>query len=310
MEARTSKAQSAMEYLSNYIYLIIIAAIILAVLFYLGIFNTSAPRAHPGECYVYRPDGKGTLYGVNLVGVCQGELPQFVSRYDYGSSFQEFGNSNVTVPRVNFTPLMNSTNGQRITMTGWVLSGVQGNTQTAFAYGNFSGYTGPPYEAIFINSNQRSPLVCNGGLFVAMYGNYTCITNTQIPLNTWIFVAVVYNGTYLNGYAVTNGNMIAASKKVKLPSSFKIPAHSSVLISTPWNGLISNVQLYNNSLSENGVYQLYKEGLGGSPINLKNLVGWWPLNGNLQDYSGNGDDGYAYNSALVSGSWYSNYSAP
>jgi hypothetical protein len=38
------------------------------------------------------------------------------------------------------------------------------------------------------------------------------------------------------------------------------------------------------------VQTLYSEGIGGAPLPkpiLNNLVAWWPLNGNLNDYSGN-----------------------
>ena len=60
-----------------------------------------------------------------------------------------------------------------------------------------------------------------------------------------------------------------------------------------FTGMISNAQVYNTSLSSNEVNALYMEGIGGAPIKLQNLVGWWPLNGNVQDYSGNRNDGIA-----------------
>ncbi|MEM3781909.1 MAG: hypothetical protein QXT43_03045, partial [Candidatus Micrarchaeaceae archaeon] len=50
---------------------------------------------------------------------------------------------------------------------------------------------------------------------------------------------------------------------------------------------------------------LYR-GIGGAPINLQNLVGWWPLNGNANDYSGNGNNGVPSNVVFVS-NWYSGY---
>jgi len=37
---------------------------------------------------------------------------------------------------------------------------------------------------------------------------------------------------------------------------------------------MANVQVYNASLSSAGIQALYKEGIGGVPINLQNLVGW------------------------------------
>ena len=71
-------------------------------------------------------------------------------------------------------------------------------------------------------------------------------------------------------------------------------------------GYLANVQLYNTSLSNLEINTLYQEGIGGAPINLQNLVGWWPLNGNANDYSGNGNNGMSNNVTYTS-DWYSGY---
>ena len=66
------KAQSAMEYLMTYGWAILIIAIVLGVLYYLGVFNATnlAPHAQPGSCQVYRPDGPGSLQFLSLQGTC------------------------------------------------------------------------------------------------------------------------------------------------------------------------------------------------------------------------------------------------
>ena len=74
-------------------------------------------------------------------------------------------------------------------------------------------------------------------------------------------------------------------------------------------GNIANVQVYNISLSANEIQALYLEGIGGAPIDLQHLVGWWPLNGNANDYSGNGNNGQINNVNFVS-NWYSGYTPP
>jgi hypothetical protein len=73
-----------------------------------------------------------------------------------------------------------------------------------------------------------------------------------------------------------------------------------------FDGQMANVQLYNTSLSANDIQALYLEGIGGAPIKLQSLVGWWPLNGNANDYSGNANNGQTYNVNFVS-NWYSSY---
>jgi len=76
-----------------------------------------------------------------------------------------------------------------------------------------------------------------------------------------------------------------------------------------FNGEESNLQIYNTSLSANDIQALYLEGIGGAPIDLQNLVGWWPLNGNANDYSGNGNNGAPTNVIFVS-NWWSGYTPP
>jgi len=75
------------------------------------------------------------------------------------------------------------------------------------------------------------------------------------------------------------------------------------------NGSIANVQIYNTSLSASEIQALYQEGIGGAPIDLQNLVAWWPLNGNANDYSGNSNNGQINNVNFVS-NWWSGYTPP
>ncbi|EQD33354.1 hypothetical protein B2A_13191 [mine drainage metagenome] len=72
---------------------------------------------------------------------------------------------------------------------------------------------------------------------------------------------------------------------------------------------MADIQLYNTALSANDVQALYQEGIGGAPINIQSLVGWWPLNGNANDYSGNGNNGVP-SSVIYTTNWYSGYNAP
>lgn len=307
-KTKEEKEQSAMEYLTTYSWAIIMTMIVIAALFEFGVFSgkLGAARAPPGECSIYRPNGAGTISEINLVGVCGGELPEFVSRFGYAGPFSQFGNSNVTVPRIKYMPLITNTNGNKLTMTGWIYKAIPEPVETAFAYGNFSSGQ-PPWNAIYINSNDSYATHCPHGLVLEYNTTDLCIYNNPIPEFTWIFVAIEDNGTNAIGYSITNGNVVSANAPIQ---PLYISKHSSVLVSTPWNGLISNIQLYNTSLSKKEIIALYNGGLGAAPINVQNLVGWWPLNGNLNDYSGNGNQGYAYNSAGISGSYYNNYSSP
>jgi hypothetical protein len=56
---------------------------------------------------------------------------------------------------------------------------------------------------------------------------------------------------------------------------------------TYFNGIITDVQIYDVALSSSQVAQLYNAGQFGVPTNITRLDGWWPLNGDTNDYSGN-----------------------
>ena len=55
------------------------------------------------------------------------------------------------------------------------------------------------------------------------------------------------------------------------------------------------MQLYNESLTSNQIASLYSEGKYGIPNQSAALIGWWPLEGDANDYSGSGYTGYALN---------------
>jgi Concanavalin A-like lectin/glucanases superfamily len=282
IQHRKLKAQGAIEFLSNYIWAIIVIAVVLAAFFFLGIFGGSSfqPRLQPGSCSVYRADGPGSVSEINVAGVCYGELPLSVADFKYGGAQPA-----ITVNSIRFIK------GQGLTLSGWVYFGGGGSSQVPFAYGASS--------AIYLSINSSS---CGGG--ISLQPTSMCLTNSQTPLNKWIFVAVEYDNANGNikGYAVINGNLI---NKTVPAGSYSVPAKSSLLIGDPWDGLISNVQLYNSSISSNTIMQLYERGIGGAPINLRNIVGWWQLNGNANDYSGD-----ANNASSSSASYLYSYPAP
>jgi hypothetical protein len=139
-------------------------------------------------------------------------------------------------------------------------------------------------------------------------------TGKTLTANIWQNVVVVFNGTfmtiYLNSLPVvgptsSNGSKISPYTSIQISSSSPLPNIGD----NPISGSVSNFQLYNASLSNSSIEALYKEGIGGAPIDVNNLIGWWPLNGNANDYSGNDNNGVPINVTYTS-SWTSSYSAP
>ncbi|MGI0134639.1 MAG: LamG domain-containing protein, partial [Candidatus Micrarchaeaceae archaeon] len=122
-----------------------------------------------------------------------------------------------------------------------------------------------------------------------------------ITPNAWSHVVGTWNGSYgtvyINGALAKQGGPF-----VQTPSTHDNgPGYIGYLSGCDtydFNGLIADVQVYNGSLSSQQAYQLYSEGSAGPPVtpapNVK-IAGWWPLNGNANDYSGKGNSGTTYN---------------
>ena len=147
-----------------------------------------------------------------------------------------------------------------------------------------------------------------GQPFIEFEGSNTILAGAKsadtipvpIKTGTWTYIAASYIGSSNSIYLYVNGNQITSTV-----SPFSIASNANQLelgsaeplnLTGGWfNGSISNVQIYNSTLSANVVYATYTDGIGGAPLNANTLTGWWPLNGDAIDYSGNGNEGTAYN---------------
>jgi len=271
---RKRKLQSAMEYLMTYGWAILIIAVVLGALFQLGVFNSSsfAPRAPPGSCQVFRPGGPLTTTNINLMGVCTGQLPQYVA------SLASARSSSISFGTTGFP-----TGASSRTMTAWIypisLPGQMG----------IAGYGGSG-----TNTGYTLGVESTGFLSIIQEGN-TQITTMSPVLNSWNFVAVKYDGTQDTLY-------LGTASQTASPSPLTTGTSLGGWIGTRdsggsyFNGQLANIQLYNITLTANQIQALYLEGIGGAPMKLQNIVGWWPLNGNANDYGGNNNNGVPYNS--------------
>ncbi len=133
------------------------------------------------------------------------------------------------------------------------------------------------------------------------------VYGTSLLQNQWIYVtAIFYNGNYtgnaqmyLNGTAQTLTQCWGTSHIVSTSSNVYISGSSGALYTLNF-GKMADIQIYNTKLSPSQVSTLYSEGIGGAPLSNAGLVGWWPLNGNANDYSGNNNNGVAINVTWVS----------
>jgi len=287
-----------MEFLMTYGWSVLIVTAVIVILFNMGIFNSAnfAPKAQPGNCKVLRTGGF-----TNLEGTCSGVPPQSVAMFNGISGSILTGN-------LNGAPAITSSGGL-VTLTGWAYSSDITTYRSLVTYGST-----PPLIGLAYDDNCGSiPDVLSILYYLGgTYADY-CLA-PPITAGTWAFYAVTYNG--VTGAAVTyegaGGSLYSHTSTYSLGSNV-IPANPPVSIGTgtgiTWFGVISNIQVYNTTLDANQIGLLYREGIGGAPIAPQSIVGWWPLNGNANDYSGNNDNGAATGITYTS-SWTSGYTAP
>ena len=296
--AYVKKSQSAMEYLMTYGWAILVISIVLASLWQLGVFNSAAqsPREQPGACRVMRNQAVGGGVQTALMGACGNLLPQFVAQFDGASSYISTGMNNFP------------TGSSPDSGFAWVditYPGVSG-VGKLYAVQLFGGASGLPDQYFWLGIGYvttYTPVFSEDG-FV-----HTC-SGQVIAYNTWHQIGWTYDGsTTLNLYVdgvvtqctITQANLPPISSDISYIGGY--PGNYN------FNGLVSNVQLYNSTLSAGEVKALYNEGIGGAPLPLPSLVGWWPLNGNPNDYSGNKNSGTPYNVKMNS-TWASGYIVP
>jgi hypothetical protein len=283
-----------MEYLMTYGWAILIIAVVLGVLFQMGIFNGSAltPKAAPGSCEVLRLAGQ-----VSLEGECQGQLPQYVAWYD-GAGFLDF-------------PLSLYVQYQQITISIWVLS----STPASNRYGILGSFDSSTGQCVPVDFIQPGPGGTAMDLFVSnsVNGPIAAATSyTGATAEAWNHFVGTYNGVY--GTMYVNGKAEGYSPQ----TSGTLADYPLTWLGAPlcgsynFEGGLSNLQIYNTSLSSSEITTLYDEGIGGAPVKVQNLVLWYPLNGNGNDYGGNNYGSLTVSGGVVAynGSWQGAYTPP
>jgi hypothetical protein len=277
-----------MEVLTTYGWGILGIAIVLAVLIAIGIFNgTYSPKAQPGTCTVVRPNGPGSTVAISIQGVCNGEPPKYVS---------SFSGSSDSFVAINSIILYNS---QNLTVTFWV---EEPTAQPSAGVVNEGSDASP--SGWYFDTPSTQGIVFSSGGATANQISYSWGT-TQ-----WVYVVGTFyypTGTmslYVNGKLVQSAHGSWSTQNTPIVIGQKSPDFAG-----PFSGYVSNLQMYNSALSANSILTLYKRGVGGAPININNLAGWWPLNGDGADYSGN--DNYGMVSAITYvSSWQQYYTPP
>ncbi|MDE1851695.1 MAG: hypothetical protein KGH69_03345 [Candidatus Micrarchaeota archaeon] len=288
------KMQSAMEYLMTYGWAILAIAIVMVSLYSLGIFNAGSlqPTATPGSCQVVK-----TAAQTSLAGQCGNLIPKYVAQFSSSSS------------NVLTSGTMNLPSPISVSVFLWV------KPSTGYGPGG-GGVNGQSMLSIGTTGSGNMYDINSGSLGVDIWGGCTGMTASTSALTSskWYFVGYVYTaGTpsmsyYINGAAAGTATLSCTLHEgSNLPVIIGSPPSSSS--DSSYSGAIADVQIYNTSLDNTTIKALYQEGIGGAPIDLKHLVGWWPLNGNANDYSGNNNQGTT-TSVIWNANWQSGYTSP
>ena len=227
------------------------------------------------------------------------------SGYNLQSAYFNGVNSIINVKSTASNPLLSPFSKGSITLSAWVFP-KEGPTQTQTVL-DF-GSTGNSY----CSAAGISVLAGNqwqAGEQQLGNGQSMLTSNGLLPFS-WNYLAMTFSNSgklslYLNG-------QLAASSSVNLPLDNPSQVYNLVIGSShgtsnsgagacggadnQFNGSISNVQVYNSTLSPVQIHNIYLQGYGGRPISNLSLVAWYPLNGNSNDYSGSvGNNGIASN---------------
>ncbi len=300
------RGQTVLEFLVSYGWMLIILAVVLFLLFDFGFFSFTGARASPGVCQLVRPYGVASSQFISFTGVCTGLEPEFtvdfasINNYFYiHPSPTIYGNTATSTAWIyitQFNPTVRYRSNILVTNGGGAELGGQG---TRLSVDNDSNH-----------ELDYAVWTFGGG------GHFYEATSTanSIQVNKWYFVVGTYNGVdlavYINGQlsgttpvnGIINVNHASTSQN-------SIIGEGAQLDAAIYHGYISNVQFYNTSLTQSQITTLYQKGIGAVPIDPQNLVGWWPLNGNGNDYGGNGYNGGPTNVTYNNGAL-GNYTAP
>ena len=307
---RGIRAQSAMEYLLNYAWVLLILAIVFAALFALGVFGNPNPQfAQPGGCRVQRVNGPGST-PQGLTGTCIGQLPLSVAKFDGTTAY-------AVIPQQNFT-----TNRNLQSLGVWVyLNALPTGSYYAPVvaqqdpiYSSFHNLMGVDGTSIYVDTNGNVIYDLTTACPISCLLTQTLqaqVTDAVVP-DRWYYIYTTAE-VQVSGVANTVSICVASSpSSITCNTLTATTGLNSPSIDTAYytvgsdlsgdylSGYISNLQIYDSVLSPANANALYLEGIGGAPIDINQLVGWWPLNGNIDDYSG---DGYSNTIAATSGNF-------
>lgn len=187
--------------------------------------------------------------------------------------------------------LLNIVSNDSFTLTGWIYyGGPTGNNQGIL--GNWQGGTSGGFQL------EGYCISCANGAVAYINGNYLAFPNglKSFPEGAWEMVALQYNGNdgfaavYLNGSLFASGTLPKGLSLLET-TPYYIGTDASSPKTDSFNGLATNLQLYDSYLTQQQIDSLYKSGISSAPLSNYGLIAWWPLLNSTVDYSMNSNNG-------------------
>ncbi|MDE1762276.1 MAG: PQQ-binding-like beta-propeller repeat protein, partial [Candidatus Micrarchaeota archaeon] len=158
-----------------------------------------------------------------------------------------------------------------------------------------------------INSNGNLAMAAKNG---ATWINFT--SSFVVPTNKWSFVVFqLSNGgagsgnfkIYLNSQSQQGSGQQGTSTASFYTMGYNVGSLGASGKPFAYTGSIANLEVYNSLLNQNKVINIYQGGVQGAPMQNSNLVAWYPLDGDANDYGGSYNTAYPVNVLFVSGNY-------
>ncbi len=296
-----SKNYKAFIFTLDAVFSLIVASAAVSLLLYVHFTSPITPAAAPT---IEALSVMHNILSTQLSGILQSgvALPP-LQAYKLPSSSEPFGYSGFLANGSYIYAPTNPVSKESSTISFWVMP-VRNGRYVGSCGAAIPGGNNASVIAYFGNSTDSIEIAYNssGGIYVNGW-NQNCLVSPagSVPKNKWTNVVLRQNATtdtlFINGIQI--GSTAASSAGIihgaLFGSSLGGISSTGNLGDYNFTGYIANVQLYNSSLTPSKIYQLYKSAINSVPIGNSKLIGWWPLDKNSNDYSGNGNDGIPHN---------------
>jgi len=139
----------------------------------------------------------------------------------------------------------------------------------------------------------------------------TFTSSLSVPLNKWSFVTAELSvggtsGTFvlsLNGQLQSGAGQPESTAGAMFSGIGYSVGNTVGQAGSFFSGNIANVQIYNATLSQSQILQIYQRGLQGAPLQNVGIQAWYPLAGDSNDYSGLGNTAYPFGVSYLSSNY-------